>query len=97
MHPSHSFKILQVLRRGGPLSRKDLATRIGLTPASVSLLTGSMLARGLLLEVGQEASQNRAGRRCSCEGRIVAGAQVALEPDHLDHDEAAADEAHRVR
>ncbi len=55
--------LLQLLRRHGPLSRKDLARLVGLTPASVTILTGRMLASGFLLELGEEVSQNRAGRR----------------------------------
>ncbi len=54
--------MLRVLRKSGPLSRKDIAARIGLTPAAVTILTAKMLAAGLLVERGEEV-ENRAGRR----------------------------------
>ncbi len=54
--------MLRVLRKSGPLSRKDIAARIGLTPAAVTILTAKMLDAGLLVERGEEV-ENRAGRR----------------------------------
>lgn len=42
--------ILDELRRGGPLSRTRIAERTKLSPASITIVTGALLAEGLLIE-----------------------------------------------
>lgn len=63
MKESNQTAILRLLRRNGPTPRKDIAAAIGLTPASVTILTGEMIEAGLLFELGTEVIENRAGRR----------------------------------
>ena len=51
---------LQVLL-GGPISRSEIARRLGLSAGSLTRLTGTLLDAGLLVEVGERAD-GRAGR-----------------------------------
>ncbi|MEO7752728.1 MAG: ROK family transcriptional regulator [Terracoccus sp.] len=44
--------VLQALHSGGPMSRADLARRLGLTKVSVSDLVADLLARGHAVELG---------------------------------------------
>ncbi|MBE6736166.1 MAG: winged helix-turn-helix transcriptional regulator, partial [Ruminococcaceae bacterium] len=55
--------ILRLLNKNGPMSRKDIAAEVGLTPASVTLLTNEMIETGYLREVGEVQEEKRAGRR----------------------------------
>ena len=40
--------ILKLLNDAGPMSRKDIAAHLGLTPASVTTLCSDLLAEGML-------------------------------------------------
>jgi predicted NBD/HSP70 family sugar kinase len=53
--------LLNLLRRNGPLSRADLAVRIGLSPAAVTAVCADLLEEGLILE--GETSKGASGRR----------------------------------
>lgn len=55
--------ILKLLNKNGPMSRKDIAAEVGLTPASVTFLTNEMIETGYLREVGEVQEERRAGRR----------------------------------
>lgn len=55
--------ILRLLNDQGAMSRKDMAQRLGLTPATLSLICAEMLEDGLLLEKGQLTEEKRAGRK----------------------------------
>jgi len=55
--------ILQLLRREGGMSRKDIAGKIGLTPAAVTLLCNEMIEAGMIRETGEVQEERRAGRR----------------------------------
>lgn len=55
--------ILKLLNDAGPMSRKDIAAHLGLTPASVTTLCSDLLAEGMLYEVGEIQESNRVGRR----------------------------------
>ena len=57
--------ILQLIHLSGSISRKEIALRLGLTPAAITMITGEMLDEGLLcqVEAEREKSTNRKGRR----------------------------------
>lgn len=55
--------ILKLLNDKGPMSRKDIASHLGLTPASVTTLCAALLSDGMLYEVGEIQESNRVGRR----------------------------------
>ena len=55
--------ILKLLNDHGPMSRKDISARLGLTPASVTTLCAELLAQNILVELGEVQQGNRAGRR----------------------------------
>ena len=62
MRRLNAVRILDTVRRYGPISRASLAKRSGLSPPAVSALVDDLIAtRGLLREVGQDVSTG--GRR----------------------------------
>lgn len=55
--------ILELLYSHGGLSRKDIASRLGLTPAAITLITNDMIKEGLLEETGEELNSSGVGRK----------------------------------
>ena len=55
--------ILKLLNDHGPMSRKDISARLGLTSASVTTLCAELLAQNILFELGEVQQGKRAGRR----------------------------------
>ncbi|MGN0984403.1 MAG: ROK family protein [Gemmiger sp.] len=55
--------ILKLLNASGPMSRKDIAAALGLTPATVTLISNELLAAGVLEELGELQESPRAGRK----------------------------------
>lgn len=55
--------ILKTLNNLGPMSRKDIAREVGLTPAAVTLLTTEMMDEKILVEKGELKEEPRAGRK----------------------------------
>lgn len=55
--------ILRLIYTEGGLSRKDIARRLRLTPAAITVITNEMINEGLLEETGEEYNPGRAGRR----------------------------------
>lgn len=56
--------ILKLLNSDGPLSRKDISEKIGLTPAAVSNLTKELIEEKVVLEMGEvENDIKKSGRR----------------------------------
>lgn len=55
--------ILKLLNTSGPMSRKDIALQLGLTPATMTMLCAELLNEGILVEKGEIPQGNRAGRR----------------------------------
>ena len=54
--------ILKLLNDHGPMPRKDLSARLGLTPASLTTLCGELLAQNILFELGEvQQEDKRAG------------------------------------
>lgn len=56
-------RVLDVLRRQGPVARIDLARRAGLSPATVTVITADLLREGLIREAPEEAVGATDGRR----------------------------------
>jgi N-acetylglucosamine repressor len=63
MKQSNQHLVLQLIRSQGPISRKAIAQLSGLSPASVSGITGELIDRGLVHEVGEAEVEGRVGRR----------------------------------
>ncbi len=55
--------ILHVLNSEGPLSRKDIAKKTGLTAASVTQICTEFMEEGVLVELGEAVEEKRAGRK----------------------------------
>jgi len=55
--------ILKLLNEQGAMSRKDLAERLGLTPATVTLICSDLISAGILCEQGAMKEGKRAGRK----------------------------------
>lgn len=55
--------ILKLLNEQGAMSRKDLADALGLTPATVTLICGELIASGILVEEGELKECRRVGRK----------------------------------
>lgn len=55
--------ILNCICEVGPVSRKDIAEKTGLTPAAVTQICGDFMAQGLLFETGQITQSQGAGRK----------------------------------
>jgi len=69
--------ILNLLHRGGEMSRKRLSEQMKLTPAAITLITGEMIAEGLLCEGGAKKAEGHSGRR-EIPLRIAYDAFIAL-------------------
>ncbi|MFZ4615902.1 MAG: ROK family transcriptional regulator [Rectinemataceae bacterium] len=57
------FGLLSLVHRNGAIARNDLASSIGLTRASVTILVGELLEEGLIVEAGSSGGNGKAGRR----------------------------------
>ncbi len=55
--------ILNYICEVGPVSRKDIANDMGLTPAAVTQITTQLLEEGILVEQGTDQTHDGAGRR----------------------------------
>ncbi|MBR3150309.1 MAG: ROK family transcriptional regulator [Eubacterium sp.] len=55
--------ILYTLCREGELSRKELATKLGLTPAAVTKICAGLIEKGFIRELGEAEQEGRTGRR----------------------------------
>ncbi len=55
--------ILDVIYTQRPISRIDIAKKTGITPATISAVTGELINEGLLSEIGELETQNKAGRK----------------------------------
>jgi len=55
--------VLQLIQGRGPISRRDITEITGLSGASVSGITNTLINQGLVSEVGEEQNNGRAGRR----------------------------------
>ena len=55
--------ILNFINESGPISRKDIAGELGLTPAAVTQISAKYIEQGMLLEKGTLTEGRRAGRK----------------------------------
>lgn len=55
--------ILRLLNNDGPMSRSDIAAKVGLTPASVTIICSEFLEEGIIRELGELEEGKRAGRK----------------------------------
>lgn len=60
---SNRSAILKFINDNGPVSRKDLAQVIGLTPAAVTQICTDLLGEGILVESGTNSESQGAGRK----------------------------------
>lgn len=75
----NSAALLDAVRRDGPTTRTELLTRSGLSKATVSVIVGDLLERGLIRETGrlqQGRGRSRAVLEFDPAARTVAGAQL---------------------
>jgi len=55
--------ILNLVHKTGGISRKDIAGRLGLTPAAITLITTDLIQEGVLSESPTDQASNRKGRK----------------------------------
>lgn len=60
---SNRSAILKLLNDCGAMSRKDIAIKLGLTPATVTLICTDLISAGILCEKGELEEEPRAGRK----------------------------------
>ncbi|MEM9027780.1 MAG: ROK family transcriptional regulator [Pseudomonadota bacterium] len=66
-------RIISCIRRAGPISRKAIGSRLGLSPATVTAITTNLLARKILVEASARAA--------SGSGRGRPNSVLSLNPD----------------
>ncbi|SMQ75344.1 ROK family transcriptional regulator [Agreia sp. VKM Ac-1783] len=77
--------ILDCLEENGPLSRKQIGEKTGLSPATVERLSAAMLAEGILAHEGmQQSSGGRPSNllRAAGESRVIAAVDVRRDSAH---------------
>lgn len=82
MKQTNQSLVLQLIQQRGPISRRDIAAASGLSPASVTGITGELMERGLVIEVGEAEEDGRVGRRAillrlNPRAGAVVGAKIA--------------------
>ena len=55
--------ILYTLNSEGAMSRKELAAKLGLTPAAVTKICAQLIEQGIIREIGEADSDGKSGRR----------------------------------
>jgi len=55
--------VLRLIQSHGPIARRDIARMSGLSPASITGITGEMIELGFVKEAGEIENEDRAGRR----------------------------------
>ena len=55
--------VLRILNDRGTMSRKDIATAMGLTAASVTMICTELLEAGMIVELGEAEGEKKAGRK----------------------------------
>lgn len=78
-------RVLRTVAAQGPLSRPEVAARIGLTRAGVAPLVDELLRAGLLVESGRAATggRGRPGSELAVSDRGPAGIGAEIGVDHL--------------
>ena len=83
MTQSNQYLVLQLIQRRGPISRKDIIQLSRLSSAAVSNITGELIQRGLVHEVGEADGEGRVGRpaillRLNPHAGYVVGVKFAM-------------------
>ncbi|MCL2035237.1 MAG: ROK family transcriptional regulator [Oscillospiraceae bacterium] len=55
--------VLKLVQREKAISRKEIAVKLGLTPASITIIVSELLDEGVIEELSAQISPNRKGRR----------------------------------
>ncbi len=55
--------IINLIYRSGGMSRKEIANKLNLTPAAITLITTDLISEGILIESFMEQNNNRKGRK----------------------------------
>lgn len=55
-------EILKIIIQNGPTSRIEIAEKINLTRAAITIITNEMISEGILYEKGEEKSKEKSGR-----------------------------------
>lgn len=55
--------ILYLIYRSGGISRKEIANKLNLTPAAITMITTDLINEGILVESAVEQNNNRKGRK----------------------------------
>jgi N-acetylglucosamine repressor len=63
MKQMNQSPVLQLIQGRGPISRRDISRLSGLSAASVSGITNTLIELGLVYEVGEAEENGRAGRK----------------------------------
>lgn len=56
-------KILETVYTLGPISRIEIATKTGITPATTSSITNELIKENILLELGEDEHDTSVGRK----------------------------------
>lgn len=56
-------KILETVYTLGPISRIEIATKTGITPATTSSITNDLIKENILLELGEDEHDTSVGRK----------------------------------
>lgn len=76
MRARNQLEVFEEVHLRGPVSRAEIATTLHLSPATVTNITGDLIARGLLYEA-REAEANGVGRRAILLEVNYTGTEVA--------------------
>jgi transcriptional regulator of PTS gene len=78
------YAVLSEITRTGPVSRKDIASRTGLTPASLTQITSPLLKQGILIESGRAAKETAGRRKVLLELNEAYGCLFTLNIDRAE-------------
>lgn len=77
--PLSALRVLEAIRQSEPVSRVELAKITGLSPAMITMVTGSLIERGLISEAG-DTRQSRGRPRISLttnpDGAFICGVMI---------------------
>lgn len=76
------LKVLDCLRVNGTMARKEIAAKVGASPATITSITAQLLSAGLISERHDEGAKNPRGRprvmlQLNADAFVVAGVKVA--------------------
>jgi len=95
---THEQRVLAVLRQGGPLSRAEIAARVGLSRTTLSEITSSLIARRAVVVVDTDGDRRTgSGRPAELLALDPASGQfMGVDFGHVRVNVAVADASHEV-